>query len=109
VFYAAVALAGAVGGLLAKRRSPSDAAARWPVLICVAAAGVGLLMVPLVWMGAATGVDTDTLPMFGVAIAVLALVAWLVMAIGVLRMHRRAAAAPARPATPGRPARNKQR
>jgi hypothetical protein len=105
-FFAAVALAGAVGGVLAKRRPPGDRAARWPTLISVAAAGVGLLMVPLVWMGAATGVDTDTLPMFGLAIAVLALVAWLVLAIGVLRMHRRAAAAPA---PPGRPARNKQR
>jgi len=30
VFFAVVALAGAVGGTLAKRRAPGDAAARWP-------------------------------------------------------------------------------
>jgi len=106
VFFAVVALAGAVGGTLAKRRAPGDAAARWPVVISVVAAGVGVLMVPLVWIGAATGVDTDTLPMFGVAIAVLALVAWLALAVGALRMHRDAAAAPA---APDRPARNRRK
>jgi len=60
VFFAVVALAGAVGGTLAKRRAPGDAAARWPVVISVVAAGVGVLMVPLVWIGAATGVGAVT-------------------------------------------------
>jgi len=44
--------------------------------------------------------------MFGVAIAVLALVAWLALAVGALRMHRDAAAAPA---APDRPARNRRK
>ena len=95
----AVAVAGLVGALLAKRRAPGDRAARTPLLVCAASAGLGLILVVLAWIGAATGVDTDTIPMFGAMIAAVAMGIWLALAIGMLRTK------PAAPAPSGRPSR----
>lgn len=92
--FVAVAGAGVICATLAKRRAPSDPGSRMPVLVCIGAAGLGLVMVALAWIGAGTGVDTDVLPMFGVIIAVLVLAAWLATAVAMLRVHRSEAAAP---------------
>jgi hypothetical protein len=90
----AVAVAGAVGALLAKRRAPGEPAARMPVLICVASAGLGLVLVGLAWAGAASGVDTSVMPMFGAGIAFVVLVIWLALAVAMLRANRAGPAAP---------------
>jgi hypothetical protein len=96
--FVAVAAAGVIGATLAKRRSPGDPAARLPVLICLGSAGLGLLMVALAWIGAATGVDTDVIPMFGAVIAALVLAGWLAIAVAMLRAQRSATSEPgARP------------
>src|SRR5688572_26533181 len=68
VLIVAVAVAGAVGALLAKRQAPGEPAARVPVLLCVASAALGLVVVALAWAGAASGADTSVMPMFGAAI-----------------------------------------
>jgi hypothetical protein len=81
----AVAAAGVVGALLAKRRTPGEPGARTPVLICAGSAGAGLLIVGLAWAGAASGVDTSVMPMFGAVIAFVVLVTWLGLAVAVLR------------------------
>jgi hypothetical protein len=88
VLIVVVAVAGAVGAVLAKRRTPGEPAARLPVLICVASAGLGLVLIGLAWAGAASGADTSVMPMFGAAIAFVALVSWLALAVAMLRVQR---------------------
>jgi hypothetical protein len=90
----AVAVAGTVGAHLAKRRAAGEPAARVPVLICVASAGLGLVLIALAWTGAASGADTSVMPMFGAAIAFGALVIWLVLAVTMLRANRAGPPAP---------------
>jgi hypothetical protein len=101
----AVAVAGLVGALLAKRRAPGDPGARTPLLVCAGSAGLGLVVVVLAWIGAATGVDTDTIPMFGAMIAAVALGIWLALAVAMLRTRPPAPAPSGRP--PSRPGRRR--
>jgi hypothetical protein len=92
--FVAVAVAGAVGAMLAKRRTPGEPAARVPVLVCVASAGLGLVLIGLAWTGAASGADTAVLPMFGAAIAFVVLVIWLALAVAMLCANRAGPPAP---------------
>lgn len=105
VLFVAVAAVGVVCALLAMRRSAGEPGARTPLLVCAGAAGLGLVLVPLAWIGAATGVDTKAMPMFGAMIAVVALAAWLGLAIAMLRTGRAAPAPGTRPS--GRPGRRR--
>jgi hypothetical protein len=91
VLFVAVAAAGLICALLAKRREPGGPGSRTPLLVCAGSAILGLILVVLAWIGAATGVDTDAMPMFGVVIAIVAVAIWLGLAITMLRT---------RPATP---------
>jgi hypothetical protein len=77
----AVAVAGVVGGLLARRWPPR----RGVVLACFASAGLGLLFAGLAWAGAAAGIDTAVVPQAGGVVAVAILVAWLAVAGTMLR------------------------
>jgi hypothetical protein len=95
--FVAVAAIGIVGAVLAKRRAPGEPGARTPLMVCAGSAGLGAVLVVLAWIGAATGVDTDVTPMFGVVLTMVALAGWLWLAVAMLRTHRRTPAPATRP------------